>query len=807
MVARHLGMLLGTASLLAIGHTGSAEAQQGAQPAASSSSGLEEIVVTARRREERAQTVPITMTTFTQQAIEQQEIRTLNDLERDVPGFTLCCSPGQPVFAWIRGVTGVIGYFAQAPVDLYGSSLYFDQASLEVLKGPQGTLFGLSTNGGALVFEPKAPENAFGGFVQAEVGDYGHEQIQAVVNVPIIEDKVLLRVGFEQNKTDGYIHDLSTNKDLANEDFWIGRASVTLRPTDDLQNTTIVNYYHSQNNFSSQDFIPYQVNPNVTFAQIPLPIIGNVPLTLGNGPALSALTNPATSVATFLQLLATKNAGGKPSLSFYPNIQQIYDEQRKLGWYTILGTNVPGGPYRREERWNIVNTTTWDITDDFTLKNVASYQEIQQRAQSDTDMTPLDLLDQSQASPAEGPEVQYTDDLQLQGKLLKDKLSFTLGVFEFLSWPQVTFAQGAYFAGRGPHTIQYNCTLSTCTGEVQVSHRNTTAIYGQGTYNLSDLLDGLSVTGGYRYTWDSVYQYDASYNSDGTLKTGVGANPTSAYATFQAPSLLGSLQYQITPNTMVYFSFSKGFSSGGFNAGDTTPYAKEYKPERLKNYEIGIKSDFDLAAVDLQSVKVRTNVSAYYGEYENIKQNITALTSQGLSVLTINVASAYVEGVEGQFTIVPVESVELGLNVSWNHVAFEHFIDPISGADFSRAPQSYNPYWQYNIHATYHLPVDKSYGDIAFTAVLDYQGKRSNTIILPQIPQNIDPDFYNLDMNLEWRDIWGKTGLNGRLWVTNLLENVSSEGSLAAYQSLGIYDRSVARPRMYGLTMRYEFGG
>jgi len=801
---------------MALGYAQPVLAQNTSQPAASASSGLEEVIVTARRREERAQTVPITLTTISQAQIEQQQIHNVNDLIRDVPGFTLCCGTGgNATFAWIRGVTGVIGYFDDAPVDLYGPSLYFDQASVQVLKGPQGTLFGLATNGGAVVYESKKPSNTFEGFVQAEGGNYGHYQFQGAVNVPIVPDKLLVRVGGEVTKTDGYIHDIGDNKDLANEDYYIGRVSVTARPFDDLENTTVMNYSRSSQAYAGDDFIPYEVNPNVTFSQIPLPDILkpgsptiNIPLTLGRayqGLSLADLTNPATQTSTFFTLIKAYNAGQNPSLAFFPNIAQVYANQRKLGWYAIAGTGIPGGPYLREERWNIVNTTTWDINDAFTVKNIASYQEVQQRGQSSTSLTPFNLLNQAQdTTPPPGPEVQYTDDVQFQGRLFNDNLSFTLGAFGLLSWPQTTFAGGAYFPGRGPHSIQYNCTLGTCTGEVQESHRNTVALYGQGTYNLSELIDGLSFTAGYRYTWDHVYQNDNIYDTTGKL-----TNHSSAEADFHAPSLLFSLQYQVAPSTMVYASYSKGYSTGGINPGEVAPpITKVYKPEVLKNVEIGIKSDFDFGLIDLDSVKARTNVSAYYGDYLNIKQNITGIDKNGqLGVFTLNVSSAYVEGVEGQFTIQPTEDLEISLNGAWNHVAFTKFIDPTTGADLKSAPQSYNPYWQYNVQGTYHLPINRDYGDLSLTAMYSWIGKRSNTIIIPQLPQNVDPAFDNVDMNLNWKNVWGKDGVTARLWVTNLLENHWAQGSLAAYQALGIYDPSVAKPRMYGFTLRYDFGG
>jgi iron complex outermembrane receptor protein len=807
MVKRSFAILMGTASAIALGTPLATQAQTADQPAASSTNGIEEVVVTARRREERAQTVPITLTAVTQAQMETQQIHNVNDLSKAVPGFALCCGTGgNATFLWIRGITGVIGYFDDAPVDLYGPAMYFDQESVQVLKGPQGTLFGLSTNGGAILYESKKPTNNFEGFGQVEVGNYGHYQFQGAVNVPIVPDKLMVRVGGEVTETDGYIHDLGDNKWLADEDYYIGRVSVTARPTDDFQNTTVANYVWESSNYAGDEFIPFEVNPAKVFAEVPVGPLGNVPLTLGNGVALSALENPATQIQAFIALSKMKN----PSLAFFPNIAQLYAQQRQIGWYSILGTTIPGGPYNRDQRWNIVNTSNFDLNDEFSFKNVLSYQEILLQQRSSTSLLPIPMLAQTQATfPPPGPEVQYTDDFQFLGKAFNDNLTFTLGGFALLAWPQVAEPGGGYFPGRGPHPIQYNTTLGSTTGEIQISHRNTFAVYGQGTYDLSQLLEGLSFTAGYRYTWDHVYQNDDNYTGTGVLTSAVSAS-----ADFHAPSQLYELQYRFAPSSMIYVSYNKGFSTGGINQGvPAPPITKIYQPEVLKEVETGIKSDWDLGVVGLDSVRARTNFAAYYGDYLNIKQNVTAIAANGaLGVFTLNVASAYTEGVEGQFTIQPIEDLELGANFSWNHVAFTNFILPASTpggtpTNYQGAPQSYNPYWQYNFNGTYHLPINHEYGDISLSADYSWTGPHSNTIILPQIPQNEDPAFSNLDMNLAWKDVWGQPGISARLWVTNLLNNVWTFGSLAAYQALGIYDRSVAKPQMYGFSLRYDFGG
>src|SRR6185369_16258887 len=139
MLTRHLSALATTVSLLAVSAAFQPAAAQSDQPAASTGA-LEEVVVTARRKEEKAQSVPITFTSFSQAGLESQSIRTANDLNKDIPSIQLCCNRGAVSFAWIRGVPGVLGYFNQVPtvtnntIGLNGSAFYYDMANVQVLK-------------------------------------------------------------------------------------------------------------------------------------------------------------------------------------------------------------------------------------------------------------------------------------------------------------------------------------------------------------------------------------------------------------------------------------------------------------------------------------------------------------------------------------------------------------------------------------------------------------------------------------------------------------------------------------------------
>ncbi len=317
------------------------------------SSGFEEIVVTARRREERVQTVPIAITAFSQADIEKKHIQQISDLARNVPSVNINASQSDANAAYssstrLRGLPGSVVYFADVPLgstdfnssgNLFprGTSpgFYYDLNNVEVLKGPQGTLFGKNSIGGLVSISPMKPTDDFGGYVKGTFGNYSDREFEGTVNIPIVADKLLVRVAGQSQQRDGYTKDISNGKDYDNRDYYAWRVGVTLRPTDDLENYFLYDSYCQHGNGSST--VPTFVNPGFTFAEIPLPnIFGkpgamfNVPLTLGNGPALSALQSPTTGAATFFALLDSYLAGGKPSLSFFPNISQIMAQQQAL---------------------------------------------------------------------------------------------------------------------------------------------------------------------------------------------------------------------------------------------------------------------------------------------------------------------------------------------------------------------------------------------------------------------------------------------------------------------------------------------
>jgi len=775
MLTRHLSALATTVSLLAVSAAFQPASAQSDQPAASTGA-LEEVVVTARRKEEKAQSVPITITSFSQAGLESQSIRTANDLNKDIPSIQLCCNRGAVSFAWIRGVPGVLGYFNQVPtvtnntIGLNGSAFYYDMANVQVLKGPQGTLFGLSTNGGAILFESRKPTNDFNGYFQVGAGNYGHFEAEGAINVPVVPDKLLVRAGGQYVMTDGYVHDIGKDRDYYSELYGVGRVSVTFRPVDTVQNDLVVNYYRSHSTGTA--FVWTAVNPTG---------LAGSPLFFANAPFVGI--------------------NGKPQTGFI----NAFNQQLRLGKYATLGSDINGDSFNNSSQLNIVNTTNWDLTDNLTIKNIFGYQEVNNAARTDTDGTPFPILDGRTVLPTGAtlpitqttPDVNYTEELQLLGKAFGEKLTYTIGTFN--EWTAL----------RSPDQPGYTSTLGFVNGSIIYRSSRTNGLYAQGTYDLSDFVPGLSFTGGYRYTWDKrEFRQDSYSGATGLLTKSVGL--VGNFHPAAPGSYTLSLDYQYTPSTMFYITDSKGFSTGGFN-NNAPEGSQQFLPETLDNVEIGVKSDWEVAGI-----KARTNLSAYYGFYTDIQTMVTSRVpnpSGGpdlLQVLTKNSASAHIEGLETSITLIPVPEFEFTANAAYNIAAYDEYmgLDPAGNPiDLSGTPFVSNPKWSLDLHGTYHLPIDEAYGDMSLTAIWSYQSSQINTSALIQLPTYVTPGFDNLDLNLEWKRIMGNEALSGTLWGTNVLGNVRTNGPFGVYAALGIFGITPKAPPMFGFRVRYDFGG
>jgi iron complex outermembrane receptor protein len=788
------------------------------QQQAGSGSGLEEIVVTARRKEEKLQSVPIAITAFSQTDIEQKHIQQISDLFKSVPSLSSAQdnSDANGFYSGqirLRGLPGSEVYFAEVPLGdvdynpasgiTHGTStgFFYDLDHLEVDKGPQGTLFGKNSVGGLISIEPKKPTNEYEGYLRVAFGNYSDKEVEGAINVPIIADKLLVRIAGQMQQRDGYTKDIQNGQDLDNRNYYSWRVGVTFRPTDDLENYFLYDGYWQDSNGGAT--IPTYLNKSFTLAQIPLPGIGNVPLTLANGPGIAALENPATATATYISLLTTQLSGGQPSLSFFPTLPQIFAQQQALGVREVTGRSVQG--LGKDYFYGFTNTTTWDLTDDLTIKNIAAARIFKSLSTADDVDNPLPVLNIGFPGNQTGwndNSVQYTEEFQLQGKALQDKLAWVLGAYlEF------------------DHPLGDTIDASSALGNASYYHfhqdSRSQAVFAHGIYDLGDYVEGLSFSAGYRYTFDYFSLSERGTNGVDAITRGANGAGTncaeiaiydanceaSTNAHFSSYGWNLSLNYQFTPGTMFYVRSGNAYRPGGINPQVPPPYQR-IEPEHVTDVELGVKSEWDF-----MGIHARTNADIFHSDYKAIQvtELVQVIDSEGnphAASLEANAASAYLEGGEMDATFIPIKDVEFSPHASYLYTHYNQYpaAFKING---SAPPFFYDPKWIWGFTATYHVPVDESWGQVAVSATYTFNGQQYVAAPGEDI-YPIQPSYDNLDIRADWTNIMGYPVDLG-FFMTNATNETHVQAVLPLYNVLGFTSLVYNEPRMFGFSLKYRF--
>jgi iron complex outermembrane recepter protein len=844
--------------------------------------GIADIIVTANRREEGIQKVATAVTALSSETLREQNISSASDLLGRVPSLNVTTN-GQQREAetiTIRGQgqtylapTGVVTYFGEVPLiagsiigNQGGPGTMFDIESLQVLRGPQGTLFGKNTTGGALLIGPKKPTDKLEGWLSAQFGNYNDREFEAVVNMPLIADKLAVRVSFKKVDRDGYTLDVGTGdlpvslpfqgsgftpivynnsgrvlpgygpntgvrglpgvndvrqdfrgKDYDDRHYWVGRIGVLFNPTDSIENYLVVNYAKSHNNGTGQ-VIRAVATDHPTLTNLVANSYGN---SFGPG-APAAFTSANSTIAQ--AVVARQQALGPRRVSL--NQDQFY----------------------RLETYSLVDTLSVQLSDALTFRNIFGYQRMKQDYSWDLDGSYLPILSQvpnvvTAATAARFPELTagkradvtnlslLTVEPQLQGSFLDGNLNGVVGLFYSKSKPEGLQGTGSYNAATYGGGYFWITTKST-------------AAYAQGTLNLgafSPSLDGLKVTGGIRYTKD---EFDGRRISPNYVVLPVAA----ASNIYKKTTWTLGLDYQMQ-HALLYAKVTKGYKAGGFNYAGVRPDGLTFAPEYVKSYEIGAKTDFNLGAVP-----VRFNVSAYRLDYDGIQRaagdnypngcpnaanpfcNTTGL-DQG--AITYNAGTARVHGIELETTARLFPGFEVSGSYSYTKGKYLDYQltlppDPPTGAssgvrqtctgpvavpkgigvpgavlDLSCAPFPFIPRNQFAINLRYSHELEGDLGTLVLSGNYSHADKNWTAVTtLPQEQPGGYVDAYNLfNASIDWNGVGG-TSVDLRAFVTNLTNStfLVSNTASSLSSSTGFDDSVYNEPRMFGFQIRYRFG-
>jgi len=781
MINFRKAFLFATAAAMAIA-AGSAARAQSAAPAASADDGqkrvaaLDEIVVVARRREENIQTVPVAVTAVSGKTIEKAGVTSVGQLGQQVPALVIAptTSRATPAFA-IRGqrqqdyLPTVDQSVAVYVGDLYLSRQFgidqalFDIASVDVLRGPQGTLFGRNSTGGAIIIRPAAPTDQFEGYAAATLGDYDRRQFEAVVNLPLA-DGVALRLGGMNFKRDGYVTNVITGDDIDNEDYSAFRASLRFAPRGGFSSTTVANYFKSDG--------------------------GGTPFILSDvSPSNSAPVRTLGLEASMRGLLAQQKARG-----FYETAQDI--EAR---------TKV--------KTFDVQNSTAFKFGNGLMLRNIVGYRDTSFADLNGTDGSIARILEIENKYDGD----QFSNELQLSGDA--GVLNWITGLYYF----RETGANDTTSYTGSPVLDNFINPRLQQFSVVNVSK----SIYGQGTVDLAAWKPGLTFTAGARYTWDERNARLRSRQAVGvapgtptllgfpspgerclsTPADGFGAYPDCSIALsadFSKLSYNVSLEYKPAHGVLLYLATRQGYRSGGFNARAQLAYQlKPFRPEVVRDVEAGVKADWTVG-----EAPVRTNLSVYYSDFKDAQRLAPNVIAGVVTTDVVNAAAANVKGAEFEFSIIPVSPLTLGGFVSYADAAYDEYVVPGPGgvgvrdlSDSARFAQT--PKWTYSLNARLQIPTPSRVGDLSVSATYYHQS-----------------DIYVSD-NTEPAgrvDGWGTLGLRADLERVGgaqvdlgvFVRNVTGEKYNVAGQTLnndiGFASRIPGAPRTVGISLRYSFG-
>jgi iron complex outermembrane receptor protein len=665
---------------------------------------LEEVVVTARKREETLQETPVAVSAFTGETLQELGLNNIADLTRVVPNVDMYSGNGTTGNGniYIRGIGARnTGVNFDSGVGLYVDGVYVSRAdgavldnvdlqSVQVLRGPQGTLFGKNTTGGAILYTTNKPVEEFGGHAEVRVGNYNQFDSKGTVNVPIMGDTLMSRFSLYQTKQDGYVQSVIPDglppqaegnypfiEDEFNDtDRWGGQAQLRWQAADDLLFDLNYNYGKTDQKARGQN----------------CEVVTGIPGTGWQADLQDQfIVNPSTG----------------------RNIADWCQANQDLGEDKIMA-NMNPNLYRAEVN-TLALTADWDINDVLNFKSITAGRNTTGGEVNELDAVGIALLGRTNYDGlgANGAEERETDafsqEFQLSGNAFDEKLDYVVGVFGFQEETNKGAAASPslfFNTFLGPNNAFYLSNLTEL-----LTKNSSASAFSQADWHFDDYW---TMTLGARYTWEERrLTRDYKVPDLATLSTtgnAVVAIPGQTFYTFPdgpgtfnpnhlyvyqtvngMPDPLGRQTMhtddsKVTPMVSIqrtfdsmgfmdfgnaYFTVANGFLSGGIT--DTVNLSngmvEEFDPEEVWNYELGFK-------MDAWEQKLRLNTAIFYTDYKDRQLTTIRISPEGrISGALINAEKSYISGIEFEAIVLPVDNLQLTANVTFNESDIETYDD------------------------------------------------------------------------------------------------------------------------------------
>jgi len=585
-----------------------AQSDQAAPAAAvSSETGVKDIVVTAEKRNSSLQRTPVAVTPLAGDALADQQVRSIADVQGLVPNFQFGAAQGTAnIFLRGVGVTSLNptteGSVAVNLNDVYVSrpisqlTGFYDVSNIEVLRGPQGTLYGRNATAGSINIRTNMPTNEWSGYARLTGGNYSTVNTEAAISGPIIKDKLLFRIAVLSEDHSGYGKNIVTGHDIDDKKSRAIRGTLVAKPASNFTATVIAEYYHEKDASGGLHYF---------------------------GPTgESGLPGQSGLAPLFLV------RGGYNATNILDEASDI-DPRYYIATYAITGT------------------MEWKPTESLSLKSITGYRD----QKTNVFTTAGGGGHPTTAYYTYGEPANQVSQ-ELQANYDKGPIELTAGLYYFhendTANPSDLLYSNYLYGGSGDQFIRF----LSFRGTIRTDSK---AAYAQGTYHLTDKL---SLTAGIRYSHD-----DKSFSQQRQLSTTLVYSPDAPvtnlgtrYAQFGSWTPKFGIQYQVTPTTLLYATYAKGFRAGGFDISSTAP---ALQPEKLTDYEGGIKTTFF-------DRRLRLNLAGFYYDYTNLQIQ----TSNGTNFILINAGSAKLYGAEAEISALPIPALEIDASAAYLHTRF-----------------------------------------------------------------------------------------------------------------------------------------
>lgn len=755
---RTLQVLFGGASCVALAFAATTAFAAEAPTPQASSSELEELVVTAERRSEKLQDVSVAISGFAKKDLERAGVVSFEQIAPRVPSFYFGSFGALRPQLYIRGIgTRSFDPGSESSVGVFVDDVYLGRSSgsfgslkdverIEVLRGPQGTLYGRNTIAGAINVITVAPSPEAQVHAEVGVSTYGGYEGLIAAGGPLNTSKTLMfRLAAWRTSRDGYVTNLRTGHDFQGVDNTGGRARLAFRPNDALRIDLTAEVTHDGDESA----------------------FGGV----SQGTARSVTGVPANPGAVFfasptrLPIAVLPQSLRKATLSSDPTLDR--DAQSYIG--------------RIEYDLSVA-----------TITSITAVKKLDVSDGRDLEGSSLDVLDQSSHENSK----QFTQEFRLTSNpggalAFGGALDWILGAFYYKdnSDRADSFRVGVDSAVRA--------ATNTAATDVALSDYRieSYAVFGQATLHVGEKLE---LTVGGRYTKDDKRAIQAGTTTDALpiIAVPFTTRNTATYDSFDPRVTVG---YKFNPAVNVYATYSTGFKSGGFQY---VPFSRAqanvlFQPEDIKTYEAGIKSEW-------LDRRLRVNAAAFHYDYKNLQvSRIIDAGGAPVSLIT-NAASSKIDGFDLEIVAKPMPQLELSATYGYLDAKYDNYVFNVAqNLDFSGTRMVRAPKHSLNLSAEYNLPLGDDRGlilraDYSYLSKFFHEPGEGDPKFGSGIPLTVEKGYGLVDLRIAYRTPdWRLTG-----YVTN----ATNEKYRRTVNALGSTIVGFAgQPRIYGLKLAYDF--